>query len=178
MGRRQLVLLLAALAAPVITGSSARSATVAIAPADTAIALGEEITLRVTVDTVTDLKGCDLVWSYTPSHLQFLSAQAADVLGGGGSYFDYLLPDITAPADSVWYDAAVLTGTGAGPGNIVFLKFKAIATGVGLVNCLSADLRDSQNVSTHPACLGGMVRILPATRALPVSWGRVKGIYR
>jgi hypothetical protein len=157
----------------------ARAVTVAIAPSDTTVNLNDEFWVRATLDVFPSLKGCDLIWGYSSPVLSFLAVQAGDAIaGGGGSYFDVVLPDVTAPADSVWYNAAVLTGSGSGPGVIVLLKFKAIAVGTGAVSCLFADLRDSNNTSTHPACSGGVVHVLGPVPARPRSWGRIKTLYR
>ena len=158
---------------------AARAVTVAIAPSDTTVNLHDEFWVRATVDLFPSLEGCDLIWGYSGPVLSFLAAQAGDALaGGGGGYFDAVLPDVTAPADSVWYNGAALTGSGSGPGVIVFLKFKAIAAGTGAVSCLFADLRDSNNASTYPACSGGVVHVLGPVPVRPRSWGRIKTLYR
>lgn len=178
MKSRSLPLLLVALVAALLAGAPARAATVSIAPSDTTVNVGDEFWLRATIDPFPDLKGCDLIWGYTSARLDFLASQAGDVIAGGGSYFDFVLPDVAAPADSVWYDAALLAGSSAGPGNIVFLKFKATLLGDALVSCLFADLRDSNNQSTLPACTGGVIHILDATPSRRASWGSLKTLYR
>lgn len=157
----------------------ARAVTLSIAPAETSVTVGDPITLRIVVDAVPDLKGADLIYGYTPGRLTFTSAQIGDALAGiGGATFEFVLPDVTAPADSVWYDAARLSGTGSGPGVVAFLKFATHTQGNATVNCLMNDLRDSVNNELPAPCSGALIHILGPVPARPSTWSRVKAIYR
>ena len=105
------------------------------------------------------------------------SALAGDAIAGD-SYVDFVIPDSTTPADSVWYNTARLVGTGSGPGIIVFYTFQTLLEGDANIACLFADLRDSQNNRTLPECHGGVIHILGPVPARAASWGHLKQIYR
>jgi len=180
MSRLALILLCApALLLGAVAVPNPRAASLTIAPAETTVTVGDSFTLRVLVDAVPDLKGADLVYGYTPARLSFTSALMGGALAGiGGSSIDFLLPDVTAPADSVIYDAARLTGTGSGPGVVVFLTFASHTQGNATVNCLSSDLRDSNNAPLDPSCAGALIHILGPVPTLATSWTRLKARYR
>jgi len=157
----------------------AHAAVLSVAPAETTVIVGDTFKLRVTLDAVPDLKGSDLIYGFTSARLQFLGALAGDVIAGPlSSYFDHVLPDVTAPQDSIWYDGARLSGTGSGPGVVVFLTFKATSLGNAHLDCLATDLRDSSNQMLAHSCEGGLVHIVGPTPVRPASWGRVRSIYR
>jgi hypothetical protein len=126
-----------------------------------------------------DLKGLDLLFSFDPTRLEFLGADAGDVLTGSGRTFtDYTLVAHGAVADSILYDAAMLDGATAGPGILVSFRFRAIAVGNTPIQCQKVDFRDSNNAATLPDCSGGLVHVLSATPVRVVSWGRIKTLYR
>lgn len=180
------MMLRALLIAPLVTlliGIAAvpasHAAALTIAPAETSVTIGDSFTLRVEIDAVDDLKGATLVYGYTAGRLSFTSAQVGDALAGlGGGTFDFQYPDITAPADSVWYDAARLLGTGSGPGVVAFLTFDTHTQGNATIDCLDIDLRDSANAPLLPTCAGALVHVIGPVPVLPTSWGRVKARYR
>ncbi len=177
---RNLPLLAAMVASALSLMPACTSATVlSIAPAETTVIIGSTFQIRVTLDVVPDLKGCDLVYGFTSARLQFLGRLAGDIIAGPvGSYFDVLLPDMTAPQDSVWYNGARLTGTGSGPGVVVFLTFKATTLGNAHLTCLATDLRDSTNQMVAHSCEGGLVHIEGPTPTRATSWGRLRCLYR
>ncbi len=169
-----------ALMTAVLAPMPAMAVTVSVTPADTTVFLGDSFTLRVTVDAVPDLKGFDLVHTHDPAVLGFAGAGPGDVLTASGrSYFSYLLPDVSAPTDSVWYDAAMLQGGTSGPGILMFVHYTANAIGDSYIHCLMAELRDSFNASLGAACADGVVHV--TSRPVPTlrsSWGTVKLTYR
>jgi hypothetical protein len=165
------VLAVASLARP------AGAVTVSVSPADTVVTVGDFVTVRIVIDAFPDLEGAELIHGYTPGRLVFQSALAGDAIAGG-AYVDFVLPDITAPPDSVWYNTARLDGSGAGPGIIVFYTFHAAQEGDATISCLLADLRDSDNNQTLADCHGGVIHILGPVPTREASWGRVKQIYR
>ncbi len=170
---------LAALFLLVLAVPTAHAASLTIAPAETTVTIGDSFTLRVVIDAVPDLKGADLIYGYTPARLTFTSAQVGDALTGlGGAIFDTVLPDVTAPPDSVWYDAARLTGTGSGPGVVAFLEFGTHSQGNATVNCLFIDLRDSANAPLSSSCAGALIHVIGPVPVRPTTWGRVKAHYR
>jgi len=161
------------------TAAPARAVTVGVAPADTTVYLGDEFALRIATGAFADLKGFDLRFSFDPAKLEFLGADAGDVLTGTGRpYADYVVVTAGAGADSILYDAAMLDGSTAGPGILVSFRFRALRVGDTPILCGGADFRDSGNDVTLPDCTGGLVHILSATPAQAASWGRVKTIYR
>ncbi len=161
------------------SGSVAQAASLTIAPAETTVTIGDSFVLRVALDGVPDVKGADLLYGYTSGRLSFTSAEVGGALSGtGGSTFDIVLPDVTAPADSVWYNAARLDGTGSGPGVVVFLQFATHTQGNATLNCLNTDLRDSTNAPLTPSCAGALVHVIGPVPVLPTSWGRLKARYR
>jgi len=176
---KRLVLAVLPCVALALTTQPATAAVLSVAPAETTVIVGDIFQLRVTLDAVPDLKGCDLIYGFTNTRLQFLSALAGDIVAGPiGSYFDYVLPDVTAPVDSIWYDGARLSGTGSGPGVVVFLKFKATTLGDAHVGGKTTDVGDSVNQMLVHSCTNGLVHIVGPTPVRPASWGRVKWIYR
>ena len=158
---------------------ASRAASLTIAPAETTVSVGDSFTLRVVIDAVPDLKGFDLIYGYTPGRLTFNSAQVGGALAGfGGSTFDSVLPDVTAPRDSVWYDAARLSGTGSGPGVVAFFTFLTHTEGNATVNCLFTDLRNFANAPLSPSCAGALIHVIGPVPTRPTTWGRLKVRYR
>lgn len=160
---------------------SAAAVTVTIEPADTTVCPGDEFEVRAVTTSFADLKGFSLIYQFDPNVVQLLGATPGDVLTSSANPFSALLvPDYAAPADSVYYDAAMLIGSTQGPGILAFFRFKALAAGVSLIDCRLVDFRDSQNVQTLPACVSGqvVVPVICATDVRRSSWGSVKTIYR
>ena len=149
--------------------------TVGVAPADTTVYLGDEFALGIVTSDFAGLKGFDLLFSFDPTRLKFLGADAGDVLTGSGRAFtDYTLVAHGAVADSILYDAAMLDGATAGPGILVSFRFRAIAVGNTPIQCQKVDFRDPNNAATLPDCSGGLVHVLSATPTRAASWGRVR----
>jgi hypothetical protein len=171
--------ILAALFLCVAIPTVTHAAALTVAPAETTVTVGDSFTLRVLVDAVPDLKGADLIYGYTPGRLTFTAAQVGGAIQGfGGSVFEFVLPDVTAPPDSVWYDAARLSGTGSGPGVVVFLTFLTHTQGNATLNCLFADLRDSANAHLSSSCDGALIHVVGPVPTLLTTWGRLKTRYR
>lgn len=155
--------------------SAAGAAVLAISPADTTVQVNATFTVRVTCDAVSDLKGLQTAWSYSPARLQFVSMFAGNVFSNaGGAWFEHVLPDISAPADTAWLDAAMLNGSTSGPGVVAYLRLKALVPGDAPLVCAIAEIRDSHNVSLAPSCVNGMVHIAAPTPAVRRTWGHVK----
>jgi hypothetical protein len=158
--------------------SSARAMTLTLSPADTTVGPGDGVVLRVISDAATDIKGVSLELGYSVPRLAFVSAHAGGVITQSGNFSEFVLPDVVAPADSVGYDAVVLTGTGSGPGVVVFLGFTAGAVGTASVDCLFTDVRDSQNGSTQPACSSSTIHVAGPVPTRKTRWSTLKSIYR
>ncbi len=167
-----------ALALALALPRAGRTATVTLtlAPAETTMAVGDMISVRVLVGAVSDLKGCALVYRYSPEILQLVGAEAGAVLAGG-IYVDFLRPDV-APPDSILYDAARLDGTAAGPGVLACFRLRAAAEGDAALECGAADLRDSLNRTLETDCAGALVHVRGATSVVRVPWGQIKVRYR
>lgn len=177
MVRTLVIPLLLVLAATGIT--PARAAELRLAPDDTTVTIGDSFTLRVVCDAVPDLKGFQSAHAYPASRLQLLSLTAGNVLtDAGGAWFATVVPDVAAPADTAWLDAAMLDGSTQGPGVVAYLRFTALLEGNAPLPCVRAEMRDSQNVSLGATCTGGVVRVVGAVRAGPKTWGRLKTLYR
>lgn len=169
-----LSLALAAALAP-----AAGAAEFRIEPADSTVTVGDPFTLRVVCDAVPDLKGFQTAWSFPAALLQLQAMPAGNVLtDGSGDWFAYVLPDAAAPADTAWMDAAKLDGAAQGPGVAAYLQFTALEEGHAPVTCVYAEMRDSNNASLAPTCLGGMVHVVGPVPAAKRSWGRLKALYR
>jgi hypothetical protein len=148
--------------------------TVSIDPPDTTVAVGDEFVVRFLTDAFPDLKGFKLIFPYDATRLLLLSATEGEVLTSpGGAYAAFLIPDVSAPADTFWYDAAMLEGATAGPGVLVYARFRALASGDAAIVCGSVDFRDSFNQQTFPACAGAVVHI--GTTAAPAV--RISQVY-
>ena len=156
----------------------ATAASVAVVPADSTVSIADEFYIRVEADAFADLKGYQLIFEFDPTIVQLVSALPGDVLTGPGAYFGTLVPDVSAPADSAWYDAAKLDGSTSGPGVLVYFRFKALQMGVSPLACRYVDYRDSNNAQTLPGCSGGVIRVVGPTTAMAASWGRMKVLYR
>jgi len=171
--------LLLALTALALSPGSARAVTVSLVPADTTVGIGDNVCLRVTIDAFPNLEGMQLIYGFDATRLGLLSVAPGDVISGAaGGYVDFLLPDITAPVDSVWYEAVILSGNTAGPGVLAFLCFQAQAEGDAVVTCKRVDLRDSLNQQTLPPCSDAVIHIMGPVPARTATWGRLKTIYR
>jgi hypothetical protein len=157
----------------------ASAQTVQVSPPDTTVTIGNTFWIRVTTTAVSDLKAYELIFQFDPTVIKLLGASPGEVLTSApGPYSAFLLSDHTAPADSAWYDAAMLTGSASGPGNLVYFHFKAVGEGVSLIQCRLVDFRDSANHQTLPACVGGRVVVVGITGAPRYTWGRLKTTYR
>lgn len=157
----------------------AQAVTVSVQPPDTTVYVNDQFALRIETTAFPDLKGFELIFSYDPTLVQFMGADPGDVLTGSGNPFSaYLVPDFAAPADSIWYDAAMLVGSTQGPGILAFFKFKALAIGDCPIQCRFVDYRDSFNNQTLPDCVGGMVHIISPVPARRSTWGSLKTLYR
>lgn len=173
--RTLFVALLALLALP----SLARAVTVSVVPAETTVTIGGSFTLRLVTDAFPDLKGFETIHSFDAGKLQLTGANPGDVLTSSGNpYSAFLVPDTAAPPDSAWYDAAMLVGSTAGPGILVFLNFNAVAVGDSPLQCQLVDFRDSQNVKTVPNCVSGLVHVVGPVPTRKETWGRLKSLYR
>jgi hypothetical protein len=157
----------------------ARAVTVSVVPADTTVTIGGSFSLRLVTDAFPDLKGFETIHSFDASKLQLTGANPGDVLTSSGNpYSAFLVPDSAPPPDSAWYDAAMLVGSSAGPGILVFLNFNAVSVGDCPIVCQLVDFRDSNNNRTLPNCVGGMVHIVGPVPARKETWGRIKSLYR
>jgi len=161
-----------------LAAARAHAVSVWIEPADTSVAVGDSVTLRVVSDGVPDLKGYQVAHRYDPARLQLVSILAGDLLTTGGDYFAVPLADVTAPADTAWLDAAKLVGSANGPGILAYYRFRTTAKGSADLECVFVQFRDSENATTIPACAGSVVHISGAVPALPRTWGRLKIAYR
>jgi hypothetical protein len=156
-----------------------QAASVVVAPADTTVSVGDDFWIRVEADAFADLKAYDLIFQFDPAIVQLTGALPGDVLTGDGDpYFGTLVTEVSAPLDSAWYDAAMLTGSTQGPGVLVYFKFKALAVGISPLDCRKVDYRDSNNAQTLPGCTGGVIRVVGVTATRDETWGRLKTLYR
>lgn len=160
------------------SAAGARAATLTLVPADTSVTLGDHVVLRAVLDSQPDVKGASLQFIWNSARLSFVTAHSGGVMNSGGDFADFVIPDVSVPADSATFDAAVLTGTGQGPGVVAFIEFQATALGIALVDCIGADLRDSQNVATLPPCSSSTIRVLGPVPARQTRWGQLKARYR
>ena len=142
--------------------AAARATVVTLDPPDTTVTVGDVVTMRAIVDAEPDIKAFELIYQYDPVRLQFTGTTAGEVLTGS-FYTDFVTPDNAAPADSVIYDAAVLLGSTAGPGVLVYVNFKALATGDAAITGQLGDFRDSQNNRTLAQMSNSVIHIRPAT---------------
>ena len=167
--------LLLALAVPAV----ASALTVSIEPADTTVAPGATVLLRVVAGPFTNLKGYELVHAFDASRLELVHVLPGDVLTGTGrEYADFTIPDVVAPVDSTWLDAAMLDGTASTPGVIAYIEFTALQKGDAYVVCGHVDFRDALNNVTLPDCAGAVVHITGPVPARRASWGGLKSAYR
>jgi hypothetical protein len=162
-----------------LSPAGAGAVTVSLVPSDTTVTIGDDFCVRVTIDAFPNLEGVQLIYSFDSAKIGLQSVSAGDVLTGApGGFFEVLNPDITAPVDSVWYDAAILSGNSSGPGIIAFFCFQALAEGDAAIVCRRVDLRDSLNQQTLPPCSDAVIHIVGPTAAGNRTWGRLKTIYR
>jgi hypothetical protein len=161
-----------------MTPVAARAVTVWVEPADTTVVRGTRFTLRLMCDAVPDLKGCQAIERFDASVLGLVSVQPGDVFTAGGAFAWFPLPDVTAPVDSAWVDAAMLDGSARGPGVLAYLEFDAAAVGVSPVECAWADIRDSANAQVLPDRVPAVVHVETPVAATSGSWGRLKTRYR
>lgn len=152
-----------------------RAASLSLSPADTTVSVGDSFTLRVMCDAVPDLKGLQTAYSFPASRLQLTGMSAGNVLtDDGGAWFEYVIPDVSAPTDTAWLDAAMLDGSAQGPGVVAYIQFEALIVGDAPLLCVRAEMRDSDNVPLLPACVAGIVRVIGPTPIERRSWGGIK----
>lgn len=158
----------------------ASAVTVSVSPPDTAVSALDQVTVRIRTDAVSDLKAFELIFDFDPLMVQLVDILPGDVLTSTGSYTAFRRNDYAAPADTAWFDAGVLTGTASGPGILAFFQFQVVSpiSGQTPIRCRLVDFRDSQNVSTHPACEDGLVRVIGPVQTTTATWGRIKAIHR
>jgi hypothetical protein len=157
---------------------TARAVTVSTVPADTTVDRGSTFVLRIMISSISDLKAFQVISTFDPAFIELQSVDAGEVLtAAGGAFFGQTLSDYVAPADTVWYDAAMLEGTTSGPGVLVYLTFKAIGKGTSPVPCW-ADLRDAGNHRIVPVSEGGMLHVQEPVPVSASTWGRLKALYR
>lgn len=166
---------LATLLATSIAAPAARAAGFTVVPAETTVTVGDTFTLRVTCDAVPDLKGFQVALHFPAARLQFVAMPAGELLTDPpGDWFATLLPDVTAPADTAWLDAARLDGSVAGPGVLAYLTLKALTTGDAALTCVWAEMRDSNNVPLAPGCAAALVHVVGPVPTVRRSWGALK----
>jgi hypothetical protein len=171
--------LLLAVATIALSPGSARAASITVVPSDTTVTVGDSFCLRVTIDAFPDLEGAQLIYGFDFARLALSGGSAGDVFSGAaGGYVEFLIPDVTSPVDSVWYEAAVLTGNTAGPGILAFLCFTATAEGDAVIACKRLDVRDSLNQQTLVPCSDATIHVVGPVRARDLPWGRLKAMYR
>jgi hypothetical protein len=158
----------------------ASAAAVVVAPSDTMVSCGDDFYIRVEADAFSDLKGYELIFQYDPTILQLIGKIDGDVLTDDGDpYFGTLVNEVSAPQDTAWYNAAMLTGSTQGPGVLVYFHFQALnVQGLSTLDCRRVDYRDSNNVQTLPGCTGGIIRVACVTETKKETWGRLKSVYR
>ena len=167
------------LAALLFAVPAARAVTVSTAPADTTVDLGNTFVLRITISSIPDLKALEVISTFDPAIIKLQRIDAGDVLTATGrAFFGQTLSDYVAPADTAWYDAAVLEGAGSGPGVLVYLTFKAVGVGTSPVPCRRADIRDAGNHRILPTCTDGLLHVMEPVPARTSTWGRLKALYR
>ncbi len=177
-GRAAWSLLFALVAFAALPGA-ASAAAVAVVPSDTTLSVGDDFYIRVEADAFSDLKAYELIFQFDPTIVQLLGALPGNVIADDGDpYFGTLVNEVSAPQDSAWYNAAMLTGATQGPGVLVYFHFKALVMGVSPLDCRKVDYRDSNNVQTLPGCSSGIIRVVGVTETRQHSWGRLKNLYR
>jgi len=177
--RRTILALLLASASLCGLGRPAAAVTVSILPADTSVTVGSTFRLRVVASAFPDLKGFEIIHGFDASRLSLVGVLPGDVLTGTGrAYAAFVVPDVAAPVDSTWLDAAMLDGSTSGPGVLAYLEFRADALGGAAITCLHEDFRDSNNALTTPDCAGAMVHVLGPVPVRRTTFGGLKTIYR
>jgi hypothetical protein len=171
--------LLLVVATIALSPGSAWAVSISVVPSDTTVTVGDSFCLRVTIDAFPNLEGAQLIYGFDSAKLALAGASAGDVFSGApGGYVEFLIPDVTAPVDSVWYEAAVLTGSTAGPGILAFLCFTATAEGDAVVACKRLDIRDSLNQQTLVPCSDATIHVVGPVSTRDLPWGRLKTMYR
>lgn len=152
-------------------GDAAAQVQVCIEPADTTVALGDLVTVRVTTDgPPADLKGYLLRATHDPAVLSLVSTDPGSVLD---SYLYTFFPYVAAP-DTIGFDAAVLIGSTAGPGTLGTFTFQATAIGICDLVPTEVLMRDSSNQPFSVSLCAGRVRVIGVTPRKDSTWGSVK----
>ncbi len=150
---------------------SAQTVHVCFEPADTTVALGDIVTVRVTTDgPPADLKGYLVRGTHNTAVLTLQATLAGSVLNGKLATF---IP-YTAPPDTLGFDAAVLVGNTQGPGTLGYFQFQATAPGICDLIMTQVLMRNSLNQPYTIAFCNGRIRVISVTPTQSVSWGEVK----
>lgn len=157
----------------------ANALTVSIAPAETTVTAGDDFYVRSVTTAFPDLKGYHVIYSFSSPIITSITVEPGDVLTSSGNpYAAFPIPDNATPTGTIQYDAAMLTGSTAGPGILGFFKFHAVAIGDSPVQCEVVDFRDSNNVQTLPDCVSGLVHVIGPVPVQASTWARLKVLYR
>ena len=135
----------------------AASPNLELTPSIQSVNLGNQATINVVVEDVTDLKGASIILNFDASKLQYISSAA-------GTF----IPDATLMTSStngsITLDVAGL-GTfsyASGTGTIITVVFERIAAGNTNITFGTTDLRDRDNVSiSHTTGSGCLITSLP-----------------
>jgi hypothetical protein len=166
-------LLLVALALPGLAAPAGAQINVCVEPADSTIALGDVVTVRVTTDgPMADLKGYLVRLTYNPAVLALGAITPGNVLDGHLATF---IP-FAAPADTAGFDAAVLIGSTDGPGTLGYIQFTGIANGVSDLRIVEVIMRNSLNQSFPVTTCDGRIRVIAPVPVENETWGGIKSL--
>lgn len=144
-------------------------------PADTAVAIGDPVVVRVTTDgPPADLQGYSLRLTFNPAAL------GPPLVTGPGSVLDavpYFFYGYSAAPDTIGFDAGILGTTTAGPGTLGTFSFIAQSVGVSTFHMTLAILRNSLNETLPYTLCDAEVRVVPPTATVPQTWGAIKALY-
>ncbi len=148
---------------------------VCIAPADTAVSVGDPVVVRITTDgPPADLQGYSVRLTFNSTALGApLATSPGTVLSAVPNYF---FPYSAAP-DTIGFDAGILGTTSNGPGTLGTFSFIAQNTGTSTFHMTLAIMRDSHNDDLPVTLCDGQVRVLPPTSTVPKTWGAIKSLF-
>jgi len=166
-------LALSILGAMLATGAHAA---VYISPADTALALGSEFSVRVMTTSVADLLCFQFSFAALPNILELVAIEPGDLLTQATGQWIAFPVDLGTNIER--YDACVLGGHAVGSGILAYLHFRAVGVGTTPIPIALADFRDSRNGQTFPERSPGSVTVDIPLSTDRTTWGRIKGLWR
>ncbi len=158
------LILFGALFVPSTTGSYAQTS-VFVSPETSRVAVGESLTVAVTVGAVANLHGAHLVVTFDNAIICVDSVTQGPLMEGSGLPVFFSINPLPGPTtSSMVVDEAMLgLGSVSGSGVLFRMRFHAVGGGTSPVTLMTVDLRDPTNLPIPAVSFSGTVAVARST---------------